>query len=515
MLEPIVFFQAHQAEWLLKLEEQFFLVSISMLGSLALGIPLGIIAARFPKFRTLLLGVTSAVWTIPSLALLAVLIPWVGIGMKPAIIALTIYALLPILRNTTTGISEVSPSTIEAAKGLGLTRWQQLYLVELPLAFPFIMTGIRTGTSMCIGIATLAAFIGAGGFGDFINRGLSMNDPKMTLLGGISAAIMALVFDFFLAQLTKLCSRRQRSQLSTPFKWSVSTLTAVLVLVPMLLFAINSTDTKNTIRIATKNFTEQYILGEMMAQMIEHHTQLKVKRIFNLGTTAICHQALRHGEIDMYPEYTGTAYLLILKRRYNPMLSSAIMLQQLRETYQTHYDSTWLAPFGFSNSQSLAVRQDFSTQHNLTTITELQSLAPQLVIAAPPEFLARADGMSLIKKNYEMQFKQIKAIEPSLMYSALYNREVDTILAYTTDGRIPAFKLKVLQDDKHIFPPYNAAIVIRLAVLTLHPELKAVLLELSGKINFQQMQKLNAEVDQQHITPEYVAQRFLLKQKLI
>ena len=312
----INFILAHSAELWLKTQEQAYLVTLTLLLAMLVGVPLGMLASRFKCLRAPALSITSILWTIPSLALLAFLIPWFGIGVTPALIALTIYALLPIVRNTVTGLEGVSDPIQEAAIGLGFTRWQRLRLIEFPLALPVIMSGVRTASAMTVGIATLAAFIGAGGLGDLINRGLATNNTDLILLGAIPAAMMALVLDTALAQFEGFFKIAQHRTLSVKIKVIIASL--IIGLLPLSLIAreITFSDKSNTVTIATKNFTEQYILGELMAQLITHDTKLKVIKKFNLGTTAIVQAAMERGEVDIYPEYTGTGYITILKKQY-------------------------------------------------------------------------------------------------------------------------------------------------------------------------------------------------------
>jgi len=301
--------------FLTKLWEQFYLVSLSLSVALVIGLPLGIIIRHFKSAKSILLSIASALWTIPSLALLAFFIPFFGIGVKPAIIVISLYAILPILRNTVTGLDNVSRDNIEAARGLGFTRMQRLWIVELPLAFPVILAGIRTSITITIGIATLASFIGAGGLGDFINQGLALNNTYLLLLGSIPAALMALIFDYSLAYFEMRMAARRVKKSHWRYRTLFFCFITVILIVIFSLYKMTAYNSSNqgSIRIASKNFTEEIILGELMAQLIETKTSLQVIRKFNLGTTAICQAALLNNEIDMYPEYTGTAYLTVLK----------------------------------------------------------------------------------------------------------------------------------------------------------------------------------------------------------
>jgi osmoprotectant transport system permease protein len=497
--------------------QQIYLTGLSIILAIVIGIPLGIWAVRTTRIKTAILGFASVLQTIPSIALLAFLIPFMGIGIKPAIITLALYALLPIIRNTVTGIEGVAPDIIEAADGLGFTRWQKLWMVQSPLALPTIIAGIRTATAMAVGIATLAAFIGAGGLGDFIFQGISLNDNRLVLLGAIPAALLALILDYIIGQIEiAIAKRKYKIKSGKAFQQTALTITVVALIA--LVFAAKPLSNlwltpQNSVRIATKNFTEQYILGYLMADMIEAKTKLKVDKKFNLGSTDICHRAMLKNEIDIYPEYTGTAYVVVLKRE-NPG-NAAQVFQQVKSDYLQKFNIVWLEPFGFNNTQALAVRQDFATQHNLQTISDLVPLAKNLSIGVPAEFMERADAFPGLKKAYGLEFGQVRQMDPGLMYEAIKNEKVDAIMAFSTDGRIANYHLKILTDDKHFFPPYYAAPLVRNEVLQAHPEILTALQPLSGLIDDKTMQQLNYQVDVEKQTPEDVAKNFLISKGLL
>lgn len=497
-----------------KLQQQIALVTVGVGLAITIGIPIGITAVKRPALKQLILSTSAVLWTIPSLALLALLIPLLGIGFKPAIVALTIYALLPIIRSTVAGIDGVSSEVIEAAHGLGFTKRQQLRLVELPLAMPVIVHGIRTATVMTVGIATLAAFIGAGGLGDFINRGLAMNSSTLLFMGAIPAALLALVLDFLIARIEQAFTLKQ-SRTRNRRLTLLTTLLLIATLLPSLhlAFGFINHNQKNTVVIATKNFTEQYILGELMSQLISTKTKLHVIKKFNLGTTAICQQAMRKGEIDIYPEYTGTAYMTVLHQSYQAMPATELF-ERVNKAYQQRFNITWLKPFGFNNSQALAINQDYAQQQHITTISDLVPYAPQLTIGAPAEFLSRPDAMARLVKAYRLQFGNVVALDPGLMYSALKNRQVNVIMAFSTDGRIPSYHLVLLKDDKQAFPSYDAAPLIRTEVLQQYPQIAQALKPLLGLINNRTMQQLNYQVDIEGKSPAQVAKNFLQQHKL-
>ncbi len=347
------------------------LTFVSLLLALLIGVPLGILISRRTRLASSVLGVAGVLQTVPSVALLGFLIPLLGIGVGPALVALFLYALLPIIRNTYVGITEVSPLVKEAARGVGMTENQVLTKVELPLALPVIFAGVRTATVINVGVATLAAYVAAGGLGEFIFSGIALSNVNMMLAGAIPAALLAVGFDFGLARLQNLSAKRLR----------VGAL-AFVILVPFL---------------------------------------------------------------------------------------SAFYL--------------------------LPGRQD------------------KLIAGFAHEFYGRADGYPGLQKTYGLKLRP-KLIDQSLMYEAIHREQVDIISGYSTDGRIKAFDLLVLTDNRHAFPPYDAAPIVRQAILTRYPDLGQTLNLLAGKLTDSIMTALNYRVDYKKESPEMVARDFLKKAEL-
>lgn len=510
------FLLAKLPELLEKTWQQIYLTAAALFIAIVIGIPLGILALHLRKAKQIILATANIFQTIPSLALLGFLLPFLGIGVKPAIITLAIYALLPIVRNTVTGLEGVAPDICEAADGLGFKASQKLWLVEFPLAMPTIIAGIRIATAMSVGIATIAAFVGAGGLGDFIYQGIGLNDNRLILLGAIPAALLALILDFLISRIEVSFTNRKFSQRIPLLSKMIAGCVIILVAISLMFslrHSFGSSQQENTVVVASKNFTEQYILGYLIADMITAKTSLKVVTKFNLGTTAICQRAMEKGEIDIYPEYTGTAYMTVLHLEHPG--NTEQVYQQVKQTYLTRYNIIWLPPFGFNNTNALAVREEFAQQHHLAMISDLIPLAPQLSIAVPADFMLRPDGFIGLQQRYYLHFGVVRQMDPGLMYEALKNKKVDMIMAFSTDGRIPAYHLRLLRDDKHLFPPYYAAPLVRGAVLQAHPEIATALQPLANLLNENTMQQLNYEVDIEKKTPEAVAKNFLISKGLL
>ena len=505
---------ARSPELLRRTAEHLTMTGVALVAAVAIGVPLGIIASRGRVRRSVVLSGVGVLQTIPSLALLAVLLVLCGrIGTLPAVLALTIYGLLPIVRNTVEGLAGVRKTARAAADALGMTAAQKLWHVELPLALPSIVGGVRTAAVIGVGVATLAAFIGAGGLGDFINRGLALNDVRMILLGAIPAAVLALVVDGTIAAMawaSRPLRVKERGTLRARLRYPA-------LATPLLLVGLAAGATwaqsggPRGVVIGSKKFSEQFVLGEMMAVLIEERLGLPVDRRFNLGGTLICHEALLEGEIDLYPEYSGTALLAILKE--DPPADGAAAWFRVREAYSA-MGLQWLPPFGFDNTYVLTVRGDQAAERGWSSLSDLRPAAASLRAGFESEFVGRPDGYRKLK-TLGLRFAEVNDMEAGLMYAAVRDGQVDVVAAYATDGRIERYGLTPLEDDLETFPPYEAAAVVREETLLRVPGLEAVLEELSGRLDDATMRRLNAEVDVDGTAARSVARRFLEREGLL
>lgn len=506
-------------ELVLRTREHLFLTGVATGIAVMAGIPLGILITRMTWLRSFIFGLVGIVQTVPSLAMLAFLLALTGkIGVLPAIIALSLYALLPIIQNTVTGLEGISPDIIEAADGMGMTPRDKMRLVKLPLARPVIIAGIKTAAVISVGIATLSAFIGAGGLGEFINRGLSLADNRLILLGAIPSAMLALYVSFAISSLEwGFNERKRKGYRLLAGKRGL----AISVLPLMVLFLIGGAgivwktipDSENTIRIGSKNFTEQLILAEMMAQRIEDETDLSVERKFNLGGTMICHEALVSGELDMYPEYTGTGLIAILKSEVRPSDPEEVY-SIVAGKYKELFDLRWLSPLGFNNTYAIAVRRADAEHNKWTSISDLRNPAVSLRAGFTSEFSERPDGYPGLKNEYGFGFGRVVDLDPAIMYDAVKEGQVDVITAFSTDSRILGYDLVVLDDDRGFFPPYYAAAVVREDVLEYYPEISEALEPLAGLIDELTMQDMNFQVDQKKRSVREVVREFLIKKGL-
>ncbi|ACK67727.1 Substrate-binding region of ABC-type glycine betaine transport system [Rippkaea orientalis PCC 8801] len=500
--------------------EHLILVSIAMGAAIAVGIPLGIIIAKQPKLADPILGVANAIQTIPSLAIFGFLItvPIIGgIGKIPAIVALILYALLPIIRNTYTGIKQVDKGVKEAAIALGMTNRQILLLIEIPLALGIILAGVRVSTVICVGITTIAAAIGAGGLGVFIFRGISMVNNQIILAGAIPSAIIALAADWGIGWLEKSLSQHKTNQQKSNKKSLIIFGILGLILFSLLgifhqkIFLTNQAS--GIVIIGSKNFTEQVILGEVLAQSIEAKTNLKVDRKFNLGGTFICHQALQARKIDGYVEYTGTAFTAILEQK--PINNPQTVYEKIKQVYHDQFNLEVMPSLGFENTYAILVRQKDAKQYQLKTISDASQYSPQWQAGFGHEFLSREDGYPGLAKTYNLNFATLpKTMELGLMYRALANQEIDLAAGNSTDGTIPILNLTILEDNKKYFPPYEAVPIFNQETFKDYPNLRSIIEQLAGKISAQEMQQLNYQVDGEKKSVNEVVHKFLIKKGL-
>jgi len=493
--------------------EHLILVIISLAIAISIGLPVGIFITRQPKLAAPILGLANAIQTIPSLAIFGFLIsvPFLGgIGKTPAIFALTLYALLPIIRNTYIGINSINPAIIEAGIGMGMTDQQLLLQVEIPLALPVILAGVRVATVISVGIATIAAAVGGGGLGVFIFRGISTVNNELILAGAVPAAVIALSADFGLELLEKNLTKQIANK--GKFNQQIGIVLGIITLIIAGLIAFNYQQAPAKIIIGSKNFTEQVILGELLAQHIENHTKLKVDRRFNLGGTFIAHEAVKAGKIAGYVEYTGTSFTTILKEK--PISNPQIVYEKVKEYYDQKLKLAVMKPLGFENTFAMIIRGEDAKKWQIKSLSEAGKYSPQMKAGFGYEFLERADGYPGLSKTYNLKFANIKQMELGLMYQALKEKQVDFIAANSTDGLIPVLNLVILEDDKKYFPPYQAIPIFNQEIIRKYPELTDTINQLGGKISTTAIQKMNYQVDNQSQPVEKVVSTWLKSQQL-
>jgi osmoprotectant transport system permease protein len=482
-----------------------------------IGVPLGILATRSAWAERIVLGAANVLQTVPSLALLGfLLIVFRGeIGKRPAEAALVVYALLPIIKNTVLGLRSLDRGVAEAAVGLGMTAWQRLWLVELPLAVPIVLGGVRVATVAAVGMATIAAAIGAKGLGSYIFRGVALSDTRLILLGSVPAALLALACDAALGEVERgLDPARPRH--SRP-----RALIASLAILALLGLAgwgwwgerTSLAGAKRTIVIGSKDGSEMIALGHMLADLVEAHTPLAVDRRFNLGGTLVCYNALRQGGLDAYVEYTGTALTTILKEP--PRNDPNEVFERVRAGLRREGVET-LAPFGFENTFALLMRREQAERLHVRTISDLRAHLDTIRPGFGPEFMNRPDGYPGLLQAYGLTFTHTpRELDRNLLYQAVAQGSLDLAAGDSTDGRIAELDLVQLEDDRRYFPPYEAVTLVREETLARYPALRAALDRLAGRINTATMRAINREIDVRRRDPAEVARAFLRAHDLL
>ncbi|MBA3323526.1 MAG: ABC transporter permease subunit [Pyrinomonadaceae bacterium] len=504
------FIARHWREVLAHAGEHLVLVVIAVGAAIAVGLPAGVAVVRRAWLKRPVLALAGVLQTVPSLALFGFLIPLPfvgGIGARTAVVALALYALLPIVRNTVTGIEGVDSNVREAAEAMGMTRRQVLWQVELPLASGVILAGVRVAAVISIGVATIAAAVGAGGLGAYIFRGLRQNDNALILAGAVPAALMALAADWLIGLLEARFDARARggARRSSERARFVRRLAWAMIGVALVMggaFAawriMNLSDGGGggtpgaLIRIGSKDFTESVILAEIVAQECEA-AGLSVERRFELGGN-LCHEALIAGQIDAYPEYTGTALTAILKRQ--PITDPRQVFEQVRREYAEQFGVEVGAPLGFSNDFAILVRGDDARRLQLRIISDAVPHARGWRAGFGQDFMSRADGYEGFTRAYALSFAAApREMDLALTYRALAEGQVDIIAGNSTDGLIAALDLVQLTDDRRYFPPYEAVILTRRDALERSNALSPILNKLSGALSTAEMRRLNYEVD--------------------
>ena len=510
MINQVTRLLTEDFKFFLNLTVEHILISLLAISiASVLGIILGIIISEYRKFSGLILGTVNILYTIPSIALLGFFITITGVGNTTALIALIIYALLPIIRSTYTGIVTINPLIIEASEGMGSTKLQQLFKVKLPLALPVLMSGIRNMVTMTIALAGIASFVGAGGLGVAIYRGITTNNSAMTFLGSLLIAILALIFDFILGLIEKRLTNHKRVKYKINPKLIIL---GLFIVVFGVYFSLNSKKNK-TINIATKPMTEGYILGQMLTELIEQDTDLKVNITNGVGGgTSNIHPAIVKGEFDMYPEYTGTSWEAVLKKEGSYDESK---FNELEKEYKEKYNLEWGNLYGFNNTYGLAVNKDIAEKYNLKTYSDLAKLSNELIFGAEYDFFEREDGYKELQKVYNMNFKKQIDMDIGLKYQAMKDKKIDVMVIFTTDGQLAISDVLVLEDDKKMYPSYRAGTVVRSEILSEYPELKPVLEKLNNILDDKTMADLNYQVESEGKKPEDVAREYLQEKGLL
>ncbi|RSL33300.1 ABC transporter permease/substrate-binding protein [Salibacterium salarium] len=496
----IELFQNRQTMFWTLLWEHIHMSLLALLCAVFIALPLGIYLSRKAKIAEPIIGIAAVLQTIPSLALLGFMILLLNeIGTLPAVVALSVYALLPILRNTYTGISDVDPAIKEAATGMGMSSFRRLQKIELPMAMPVIMAGIRTSMVLIVGTATLAALISAGGLGDFIMTGIDRADNAYILLGAIPAALLAILFDMIL----RVTEKASQGKSLTPILSIVIT-SVLIVIAPFVTF-----EQEPDLVIGGKLGAEPEIIANMYKHLIEEETSHQVAVESGFGSTDAAFNALSVDEIDIYPEFTGTAMAALLEVTPESQSTEEEVYNQARQGMAEEYHMSYLKPMAFNNTYALAMREQHAEKLGIQTISDMAPYTDELTAGFTFEFADREDGYIGIQDAYGLDFKNVETMDSGLRTRAVETGEVDFIDAYFTDADMVEYDLRVLEDDKNLFPPYQGAPLMKQETLEVYPELEEILNQLSGEITNEEMQQMNYKVDYNDADPSIVARDYL------
>ena len=492
------------------LGQHVMLSAAALLLGLAVSAPLIVLALRNARVRWPVLAFVSLVQTVPSLALLALFYPlllalsslsqklfghgFAALGFLPSLLALTLYSMLPIVRNSVTGLLNVDPAVLEAARGVGMTARQSLFRVELPLAMPVIMAGIRTSAVWVIGTATLSTPVGQTSLGNYIFSGLQIENWVSVLFGCVSAVALALIADQLLALVESGVANRK------PMRAWLGLALLVAGVVAAIVPSIHSP--KSAYVVGAKSFSEQYILADLMADRIARTGSPATQRV-GLGSV-IAFKALASNDIDAYVDYSGTVWANVLNRKDS--LPRAQMLEEMTRLLKEKYGVTLLGALGFENAYALAMRGDDARSLNVRTIADLAAHAGELKLGTDFEFLARPEWVAL-RDSYGLAFREQRQYQSTFMYRAVAGREVDVISAFSSDGRIAAYDLVVLDDAKQVILPYDA-IVLLAPRRANDATLRRALTPLLGAVPIGPMREANQMVDRDEnkLSPAQAAQ---------
>lgn len=466
-------------------------------------VPLGVLATRSRRWERALVGFASVVQTVPALALLAVMVPLLAalgapaIGVTPALIALTAYAALPILLATITAIRELPAGVIEAARAVGMTERQLLWLVELPLALPFIVAGARTAAVWSVGMATLSTPVGAKSLGHFIFGGLQTRNHAATLTGCLASAALALVLDALVRLVERGLRKRRKKTL-----WLGLAGLCAFVLFTALGAASTLLERERPLRIGAKPFSESLVLAHTLRALAEARG-VHAEVLDSLGSTVLF-DALATGELDAYVDYSGTLHTTVLGHT-GPTPERQALVARLRRALPLERGPSVVAALGFENTYCIAVRRRDAEREGFRTLSDLSRASPRLSVGADYELFSRREWASLVAR-YGFRFAEQRSMDPTLMYQAVQEGAVDVIGAYSTDGRIAAYDLVVLEDDRHVIPPYDALVLARAGLERDAGEVWAAWRALEGRIDAARMREANRAVDVEGRSPRAVGE---------
>ena len=465
------------------------LIALSL--GIVISIPLGIWAAQSVTVKRPLLALVSIIQTFPSVAILALVVAMLGgqIGTIPAVIALVLYSMLPIVRNTVTGLETIPSEVADAAKGIGMSPNQILVKVRLPLALPIIIAGIRTATVWTVGLATLSTLVGATSFGNYIFTGLQIRNLVAVTVGSLAAAIMAVILDSLIAGVQWLVENRNQHSATRKYK-QVKVVVATAFLIGIVFSAYSLLpDSEADFVVGGKGFTEQHIIAGLLKAELER-SGFEVDQRLGLGSEVV-YSATANETVDVYLEYTGTVWANRMNKSQNP--GREAVMRGVIDHVENRDGMVSVGTLGFQNLYALAMRRDRAEELGVETIEDIIPVARSLIAAGDLEFFGRPEWLAL-REVYDIDFAQKLTFDPALMYNAVNDRQVDLIAAYTSDGRVAAYNLKILDDPRGAFLPYDGFLIASSSAAQ-NSTFMEVLRSLVNKISDEEIREANKIVD--------------------
>ena len=496
--------------WSLICEHLFIVLAASIL-SIAIGLPLGIWAYVSKTARPAILRAVDLLQTIPSLALLGIIMVFLDPGKLTVIIGITLYSLLPIVRNTCLGLQEVDPGVKEAARGMGMSKPYRVLMVEFPLAFPTVFTGIRIAVVNAIGTAVFAAFVGGGGLGGVITQAIRISDMKLILAATGVLMVIAVALDLLMGWFE---TQMHKDRGGSRKMW----IPVAAILLAFCLLLPYGRGSSGDLMLYDGDYSETQLMHHMVKMLVEDQTDLTVTiqdqmsqvNNFNAlnGDSHTC---------DLMISYDGTLLTTFFHQDVTDVPEGMSIYDYVNQVAQEEYGMRLLEKLGFDNTYAIAVPQAVADQYGLETISDLVPVADQLTFGAEQGFFTLEGSMKYgpFTEFYGLNFRNPVSVDLGLKYAAVENGSFDVTVVYATDGLNRKAGLKILEDDKSFFPDYNGAFLVREDVLEKYPELEGILNQLAGEIPTEQMAELTYQVDVLGRTVDDVAREFLVSQGLL
>lgn len=496
--------------WSLVFEHLFIVLAAAIL-SIAAGLPLGIWAYVSPKARGVILHVVDLLQTIPSLALLGIIMVVLDPGKLTVIIGITLYSLLPIVRNTCLGLQEVDPGVKEAARGMGMSKPYRTLMVEFPLAFPTVFTGIRIAVVNAIGSAVFAAYVGGGGLGTVITQAIRVKDMKLLLTATAALMVIAVALDLLMGWFE---TQMRRSRGGSRKMW-VPVAAILLAFCLLLPFGRGGT---GDLMLYDGDYSETQLMHHMVKMLVEDRTDLTVTIQDQMSQVNNFNALTGSGHTcDLMISYDGTLLTTFFHQDVTDVPEGMSLYDYVNQVAQEEYGMRLLEKLGFDNTYAVAVPQAVADRYGLETVSDLIPIADQLTFGAEQGFFTREGSMKYYPfvEFYGLEFRDKISVDLGLKYTAIESGSFDVTVVYATDGLNRKVGLKILEDDKSFFPDYNGAFLVREDVLEQHPELEGILNQLAGRISTEQMAELTYQVDVVGRTVDDVAREFLVSQGLL